>query len=227
MTDDLRPAPVDAATSGRARVSSAVATAVDPGSPAAEAVGALRSHLLAQHLRDGRRALAVCGATDGVGCTWLSVNLAVSMGQSGVRTLLVDANLRAPGVARLIDTGERPGLRQLLSGRASARDAIARDVLPGLSILQAGGEEGGGAQELLATEAFKALMNDCLRDFELTIADTPPASQSADARRIASTLRHALLVVRRGHSFVADAERLATELTADRATLIGSFLNDY
>ena len=216
----------DRASPSDVRVSSDVATVVDPTSPAAEAVGALRSHLLAQHLRDGRRALAFCSATSGVGCTWLAVNTAVAVAQSGVRTLLIDANLRAPGVGRLLDTGSRPGLRELLTGQATAREAIARDVLPHLSVLQAG-EIGGNAQELLASERFGELIGDCLREWEFTVADTPPSSESADARRVASTLRDALLVVRRNESFVGDAERLASELAADRATVIGSFLNDY
>ena len=208
------------------RVSRSLVTVVDPTSPAAEAVGALRSHLLAQHLRDGRRALAVCAATHGVGCTWLAVNTAAAMARSGVRTLLIDANLRAPGVGALLDTGPRPGLRDVLAGTATAREAIARDVLPGLSVVQAGGG-GGNAQELLASERFKELIDDALREYDLTIADTPPSSESADARRVASTLRHALIVVRRNESFVSDTERLAAELAADRATVVGSFLNDF
>src|SRR5207302_11461126 len=70
----------------------------DPQGSAAEAIRVLRARVQSEHLQLGRRALAVCSVGAGVGCTFVAVNLAVALGQIGIKTLLVDANLRNPAV---------------------------------------------------------------------------------------------------------------------------------
>src|ERR1700748_150683 len=62
----------------------------NPTGAAAEAIRALRTHLMAQHVGEGRRALAVCGASHHVGRTFMAVNLAVALAQIGLKTLLID-----------------------------------------------------------------------------------------------------------------------------------------
>ena len=64
-----------------------------------ELLRALRTHVMARHVSEGHRALAVCAASRGSGCTFVATNLAVALSQIGVNTLLLDADLRAPGIA--------------------------------------------------------------------------------------------------------------------------------
>lgn len=199
----------------------------DPGSIQAESFGSLRTHLQAKHLRDGRRSLTICGPAAGVGCTHVSVNLAVSFALAGVNTLLIDGNMRAPGIERYIrpDTVTK-GLRDCLSDAVvDICDAIAEDVMPNLSLIYSGGAT-ENAQELLASRNLNILLDACMRDFEVTIIDTPPGNTSADARRIAMAARYAMVVAMRNDSYVSDVRTFIDELQADRATVIGTFLND-
>jgi len=83
-------------------VSPSLVTLSDPLGPAAEAIRALRTHIQSQHLQEGRRGLAICGVSAGHGCTFVASNLAVALSQIGVATLLIDANLREPGVDKLL-----------------------------------------------------------------------------------------------------------------------------
>src|SRR5262245_9707171 len=73
-------------------LSRALVTIADPNGVQAEAVRALRTHLMAQHINEGCRAIAVCSASSGVGCTFIAANLAVALSQIGLNTLLVDGN---------------------------------------------------------------------------------------------------------------------------------------
>ncbi len=190
-----------------------------------ETIAALRNYLMGQHLRDGRRSLAVCGPTEGVGSTFISVNLAVAMAQAGVNTLLIDANLREPGVDQLITPPAAPtGLCDYLTGADESLPHVHAQVLPRLSVLYAGGAS-PHAQELLATTRFKRLLDESIRTFDLTIIDCPPAAHYSDARQIASLLRHALVVARRDHSYAADIRTLVNELQSDRVKVVGTFLN--
>lgn len=207
-------------------VANSVAVLMDRGGPRAESVGVLRAQVLTQHVRQGRRALAICATQGDVGCTTLSVNLAVALGQVGLKTLLIDGNLRQPGVDQLIAPGEPvPGLLQCLRDDTPLEEAIQDEVLPGLSVLYAGGAS-DTAQEFLARDRFKMIVDRCLRDFDITIIDTPPANSSADARRIASVAGYALVVVGKNRTYVHDVEVLAEELRSDRTTVIGSVLID-
>lgn len=198
-----------------------------PNDAAAEAIRALRTHVMAQHIQEGRRALAICGASAGVGTTFVSANLAVALSQIGVKTLLIEADLRRPGLYRYIRAPRSgPGLAQFLASEDVAfGDVIEPDVLSRLSVLYSGGPV-GNAQELLGGERFRALMEFCLRDFDATIVDTPPANTCADARRISTVVGYSLIVTRRNRSFVDDVKVLAQQLEADRAKVVGTVLNE-
>jgi len=197
-----------------------------PTDASAEAIRALRTHIMAQHVQKGRRALAICGASPGVGCTFVAANLAVALAQIGVKTLLLDANLRAPRLDRLISPlREGHGLLQCLSSdNVSFIDSIEPDVLPDLSVMYAGGVA-SNPQELLAGGRFKQLVDFCLRDFDATIVDTPPANGSADVRRISTVIGYSLIVTRRNRTFVEDVKILTGQLEADHARVVGTVLN--
>jgi Mrp family chromosome partitioning ATPase len=210
------------------RLSRRIAVLSDPESPVTKSIRALHTHLLAGHIRDGRRGLAVCSPTIGAGCTTVATNLAVVCAQAGINTLLVDANMHDPGVSKMIVPDSAPtGLRQMIMADPDVRtDLVRRHVMPNLSILYSGGA-GPGASELLASRRYKDVIDDCIRDFDFTIVDTPALGGSSDARRVAASVRYGLVVARRDVSYLSDIRAFVDELTADRIRLIGSFLTDF
>jgi capsular exopolysaccharide synthesis family protein len=203
----------------------ALVVLTDAGSERAESIGALRTHIMAQHLAAGRRSLALCSPTADVGCTSLAANLAVALADGGLKTLLIDADMRHPAVHTLIrPSREVTGLGQCLADdTVKFGDAIQFDVMPNLSIIYAGGRS-ERAQDLLATPRFHQLVDVCLREFDVTIVDTPPSNSSADSRRVATVVGYSLLVVGNNKTFVSDVKLLADDLTADGSVVIGSVL---
>ena len=81
------------------------------------------------------------------------------------------------------------------------------------------------SQELLAGDRFKALMNFCLREYDATIVDTPPANTSTDARRIGGVVGYSLIVTGKDRTFIKDIKTLTSELRADGCVAIGTVLN--
>jgi protein-tyrosine kinase len=190
-----------------------------------EAFRALRTHLVAQHIHGGRRALAVCGASPETGCTFVATNLAMAFSQIGLKTLLIDGDLRRPGVDKLIRPERASaGLRQYLSSNANLGDCIEEDIMPNLSVLYSGGA--ANPQELLAGPRFRSMIEFCLRDFDITVIDTPPANSCSDSRLIASVVGYAVIVARRDKTFTADIKTLSSQLESDGARVIGTVLND-
>ncbi len=198
-----------------------------PVSRAAESIRTLRTHIMAQHVHEGRRALAVCATNLGTGCTFVAANLAVALSQIGVKTLLIDADLRRPGVDLIVRPHRaRDGLAQCLATpEAGFADFIEPEILPSLSVMYSGGSV-SNPQELLAGDRFRALMDFCLRDFEATIVDTPPANTCADARRISTVVGYSLIVTRRNKTYVNDVKTLIAQLQGDHARVVGTVLNE-
>jgi capsular exopolysaccharide synthesis family protein len=205
----------------------ALAVVDDPSSIIAEAVRALRTRIMAQHVQIGRRALAVCGATPGVGCSFIAANLAVSLAQIGVRTALVDADLRKPSLSRLLRVEhEGPGLSDFLADPdLYIQDLIGEPLLPCLSFIPAGSVH-ARPQELLASARFQGLASHLLREHQVTIFDTTPANGCTDAQRVATVAGYSLVVARKNNSYVGDLATLAKLLRADGSNVVGSVLVD-
>jgi capsular exopolysaccharide synthesis family protein len=199
----------------------------DPTGPRAESVRALRTHIMAQHVREGRKALAICAASAGVGCTFVAANLAIALSQIGLSTLLIDADLRHPSMETLIPAPPRlAGLAQCLSSSDSQfSECIVSELLPNFSVMYAGAAT-SNPQELLAGDRFKSLIDFCLREFDVTIVDTPPANSCSDARRISTIVGYSLVVARRHKSFVKDVKTLSRELALDHSRVVGTVLNE-
>ncbi|MFM6853199.1 MAG: CpsD/CapB family tyrosine-protein kinase [Sphingopyxis sp.] len=213
------------ADTGRVAFSAKLFQLSRPDSVEGEAIATVRNFLVGQHIRDGRRSLAICGATQGVGCTFVSANLSIALAQAGINTLLIDGNMRSPGIADMITPLEPvPGLTDFLASDDNEPPHVMGQVLPNLSILYAGTPR-VNAPELLSSNRLKQLLDSSVRTFDMTIVDCPPAANYSDARRIASLLRHALVVVRRDFSYAADVKTLVSELKSDRVNVAGTLLN--
>jgi receptor protein-tyrosine kinase len=207
-------------------LSSELVTLGSDGGRHTHAIELLVTQIIGRQVEAGRRGLTVCGASKGVGVTFTAGNIAVALSQAGISTLLIDGNLRDPGVSRLIaPDGDARGLLQFLeSDDLTRRDIIRSEVLPNLSIIYAGGSSPNAA-ELLSSDAFRNLIGSCLRDFAFTVIDTPPANQWTDALTIAKLTTYALLVARRDQSYVEDVSTLAQELAKDGVTLVATVMN--
>ena len=216
---------IDALVPAQVDLSPDILARFQPDSIRAESIRAIRTYLIAQHLHEGRRALAVCAASQGVGCTFVAANLAYVLAQAGVNTLLIDGDLRDPSVDRMYVPAQRhAGLAQCLAVRDdNFGDYITPGVAPNLSVLYSGGVA-EQPQELLAGAHFKALMDFCLREYDFTIIDTPPANLCADGRRICTVAGYAIIVAAKDLTFAEDVKTLASQIEGDHARVVGTVL---
>jgi capsular exopolysaccharide synthesis family protein len=198
----------------------------DPTCESAEAIRALRTRLQSDHVKSGRRGLAVCAPNVGVGCSVVAANLAIAMSQAGVNTLLLDANLRAPRVQEMFGIeGAGGGLAACLGGSMSLDDALHHQALPNLDVLVAGRTT--QPQEVLASPRFGEILHACFRDYDMTIIDTSPANSSADSLLVANAVGFAIIVARKNRTMVADMRTLAQQLRGERAQVLGTVLTSF
>jgi protein-tyrosine kinase len=211
-----------------AQPSTELVAAFAPFHPRTEELRALRTQLLIRwyNPQAGRNALVIASPDSGEGRSYLAANLAVVFSQLGARTLLVDADLRAPRQHQIFGLPPGHGLSTLLAGRAEHKAAFPIHGLNRLSVLPAGPLP-PNPQELLSRPAFSALMKDMQSLYDVVIIDTPPARQYADAQSIAYRAGDALVVVRKDHTPVTAISKVAKELAGTGARVVGTTLNAY
>ncbi len=200
----------------------------DPVSAKAESIRLLRTQIIAQHIKPGRRAVAFVAPIDAVGCTFLAANVAAALSQVGIKTLLVDGNLRSPRVDQLFGlSASSAGLSSFLTLKVARPERVVHaNVLPNLSVITAGPPV-ARPQELLSSARFRDGMNTLLREYDITIFDTPAANSCADALTISGVIGYAVIVARRNRTFVADVATLAGQLSAARSAVLGSVLSEF
>lgn len=212
----------------RRSVSDELVVINEPTSLRAEAMRLLRAQIIAQHINVGRRGIAMAAPVEGVGCTYMASNLAVALSQVGVKTLIVDCNMRSPRVDQVFGLDPNAaGLSSFLSVQVARPERVVQaNVLPNLSVITAGPPV-LLPQELLSSNRFRDGVNTLLREFDLVLFDTPPANSSADALTVGGVVGYALIVARRDHSYFRDVTTLVTQLKSTRCTVIGSVLNEF
>ncbi len=210
---------------GESSLSLELITAYQPDSERAEELRTLRSELALRWFNRGNRVLAVIEVRQGHGCSVLAANLAVTFAQLGKRTLLIDANLRAPLQHTLFGFEPEYGLVDFIKGGEHLDKSLTK--VPGFSCLSVmcAGAPPPNPQELLGRVSFGFLMETVPNKYDVVIVDTPPMLQCADAQLIAARARGAVLVTKRHGTRLADVMRVKSQLESAEVTLLGAVID--
>src|SRR5438477_7214311 len=163
-------------------VSKELVAAWDPFHPVVEELRAVRTQLLIRWFNPaaGRRTLAICSPGAREGRSFIAANLAVVFSQLGSRTLVVDADFRAPRQQAIFNVPDRFGLSSVLSGRADLTAAVPVTGMVGLAVLPAGPLP-PNPLELLSRPGFGAFLAKAQSEYDVIILDTPAATEYAAA----------------------------------------------
>ncbi|WP_294540667.1 hypothetical protein [uncultured Rhodoblastus sp.] len=199
----------------------------EPFGAAAEIIRSIRTSIVSSAVAQGVRSFVIIGSREGQGVSFVAGNLAVAFAQMAVNTLLVDANLRDPRIAGMFGLDpNREGLSDVLLGMGMDHPAIAKDVLPGLSVLPAGGVP-PNPQELLCGGEFMALTAKFSVDYGIVIYDSSNAMDYSDAYVIASRVGAAIVVGRQNHASFKDLKLVSEKLREHQCTIVGAIVNDF
>jgi capsular exopolysaccharide synthesis family protein len=201
-----------------------------PETPAAyaESLNQLHANLVLSHQERPPKVLVFTSPLPGEGKTLSAVNFALTLAARGLRILLIDADLRCGLVNEVFGYARQPGFAEVLSGSARFEQG-ARRIPVGesgaLVILPAGALPTSRGQRLVI-ERVREVLDVLAPQFDLVLIDTPPINLLADAALIGSAADAVVLVVRAAYTRI-DALRYAIDqLTAARAPVIGTVLND-
>jgi capsular exopolysaccharide synthesis family protein len=156
------------------------------------------------------------------GKTAVAVNLAATFALSSARSLLIEGDMRNPGVARLLKVQPNPGLADVLENRCSLGTAL-RYVDPLGVYYLAAGKATRNPVELLQSPKMNEVISEAAQVFEWVVLDSPPLKLFADAHCLATISDAVLLVVRMGQT-TPEALEEGVRILAD-TSLTGIVLN--
>ena len=170
-----------------------------------------------------RRVLLVTSPGEGDGKSVTAANLALTMAQEfNRRIILVDADLRRPGVHELLGLPPTPGLADVLTGGVDVDEAIVNLPDFNLSVLPAGLTPERPA-ELLGSTAMRRTLDALRTRFDRVLLDMPPVVPLADVGVLAPQVDGVLLVVRAGSTKKPEIERALSVF--DASHMVGLVLN--
>lgn len=178
---------------------------------------------------DDLQVLAVTSGVSGEGKTSLASQLALSFSlYCHEPVLLIDADMRNPGIHELFDLPISPGLTELLdageNGNGLLDSVIVRDRLDLVEILPAG-KLGKHPHVLLRPGRFEMLLDTLRRSYRYIIIDTPPVMSAGEALSLCRAADGTLISVRRDWSRQAQVQLAYDRVLATGGNPIGVVLN--
>jgi capsular exopolysaccharide synthesis family protein len=190
-----------------------------------EAFRLIRLNVTHAHGTAGPIVLAITSPMGSEGKSFVSSNLGLAYSFLGLRTVVIDADVRRGRVHRLLGGDRRPGLTDFLGGAAALEQVVKPTQYPALFRISSGSRRQDGP-ELLQSAAMASLVADLRSSYDVLIIDTPPIGVGADALALATLARNLVVVVRTGST-----NRELTETKLDfifrlPVRVLGAILND-
>jgi capsular exopolysaccharide synthesis family protein len=190
-----------------------------------EAFRSLRTSLVFTSPAATTRIIAVTSTQPLEGKTTTTANLALALALGGARVLVIDADMRRPGLHKNLGVENNVGLSHLLQGQARVRDAVQRTAEPNLLMMSAG-RTPPNPSELLGSERMSNFLINLERGpFDWVIIDTPPVLAVTDAVILASKISGMIFVVGSEMTRLVHAERALETIRASRPRAISAVLN--
>jgi len=195
----------------------------EPRSAIAENFRDLRTSVMLSASAHPPRKILVSSAGAGAGKSTTSVNLAVTIAQSGKKVLLIDGDLRKPRLHKILGISSEQGLSSFLAG-LSKSDTLLRTKIDNLAFLPAGPIPPNPSELLLADE-LKDFLDRLLQKVDFIVCDSPPLQSVVDARILSQIFDGTILVVKAKHTTYDMARRALKQLQDVNCPVLGILIN--
>ncbi|CAM4284581.1 polysaccharide biosynthesis tyrosine autokinase [Pseudoalteromonas ostreae] len=177
----------------------------NPADLSIEALRSLRTSLHFAMMEAKNNLIAISGPSPGVGKSFISVNLAAVLAQSGKKVLIIDADMRKGYLQTQFGLKWDNGLSDYLSGSLNLEQVTKPTPVEGLSVITRG-QIPPNPSELLMHSNFSKLVEEVSAEYDIVIVDTPPILAVTDPAIVSAHTGTTLLVTRFGQNHLKEIE---------------------
>ena len=190
-----------------------------------EAIQTLRDSILLSDLGRRPRSLLMTSATPREGKTTTALHLAIAHSSQNRKTLLIDADLRRPGIHSRLGLSNDRGMSTVAHGEVEWRNAIQKvEAWPDLDVLTAGPASRRAADRL--GTVLDKLLTEAEKDYDLVIVDAPPLLGFAEPLQMAAVVDGVVVVTLAGQTNRNAVASVLSSLKRTKANVIGVALNE-
>ncbi len=189
----------------------------------AEAFRTLRTSVLLSHAEHPPRTILFTSSGPGEGKTTTAVNTAISLAQMGARVLLIDGDLRKPGLHKALNVKNYPGLSAYLTRPLEVDAVVLHQPAENLFVIPAGAIP-PNPSELLGSAKMRELIAQVGERYDFVLVDSPPAS-TPDALVLSALVDGVILIIRCGETPRELVHRAHQALLDVNARIFGVVLN--
>lgn len=195
-----------------------------PRTPFAEGIRSIRASLKLNDVDHNYKRILVTSAVPGEGKSSLAGCLALAFGQ-GEKTLLIEADLRAPTVKKMFGLPkERPGIMELLTGEATLEQCLYLHEPTQTYVLPVAKSPANPA-EVINSQAFSKLIATLSERFDHVILDSPPCQAASDSLVLAKLADVVLFTTMADSTHRRSVAAAMKQLKQVQAHVVGCVLN--
>lgn len=209
---------------GRTDAGSSLLAISHPTDLAVEALRSLRTSLHFAMLEAPNNRIMISGPSPEVGKTFVSVNLAAVIAQTGQRVLLIDVDMRRGYLHEVLGVPAKDGLSDILSNQCTLETAIHKTGIENLDIISRG-QIPPNPSELLMHRNLTELLSQVSERYDLVILDTPPLLAVTDAAIVGRQSGTNLIVTRYGLNPAKEIEHTIRRFAQNGIVLRGAIFN--
>ena len=190
-----------------------------------ESINSARTMLLHTARTQSMQVVMVTSATQGEGKTSLTSQLATSMATAGMRTLIVDCDLRNPSIQKLFELPLGPGVSEVLRQEMDVSDAVQATAVPNLWVITAGQCSNAAIAALAQGHPMETLFNRLRGQFDFIIVDSCPVLPVADALLIGQHVDGVVFSIMQDISQLPKVITATEKLNQLNIPLVGAVVN--
>jgi non-specific protein-tyrosine kinase len=194
-------------------------------SPVIESYRRARSKIRLTFIERSMKTILLTSPMQGEGKSITVANLGISLAQGGLKTILVDADLRRPVLHEILNKKYEPGLADLLNTRETKFDRYLQETkIPDLWLL-ASGRAPQDPPERFGSVRMSQIIKGLEKIADVVIIDSPPALLVADAMVLSNQVDGVILVIQSGKSKWSAVRQALFDIRNTRANYLGSIIN--
>jgi len=197
----------------------------NPKSMVSEAFRTMRTSIILSFINKNPKKLLVTSPSPSEGKTTVALNLAITLALAEHSVLLIDSDMRQPGLHKIFGSKNLDGFSNLLAGNAKINKVLKISKVPNLSYISSGPIP-PNPTELLGTKQFSYLLAFLTKKFDYIIFDSPPTMGFADSLILSSMVDGTILVIEGGKTTIQALKKVKDLFRSINSKILGVVINN-